>query len=76
MKKTKRNRGSRIHKVGPITIATMNPNYRDCLDRIMEAYREHWKGIPENGRSLKDPDDAYQFAYWLLRWSGLVKPTS
>lgn len=68
--------GSRVLEAGPIAITAMNPGYRDCLDKVMEAYRAHWKELPDYPTKIKDPDDVYGFAYWLLRYSGLVQPKS
>lgn len=62
--------GSRVVETGPISIACISPEARDLLDQIMDAYRKHYN--PELHKLT--PDDAYQFAYWLCRYSGLVRP--
>lgn len=56
-----------------ITIGCISAEASDLLDRIMAEWREHWKKLPEKHR-IKDPEDVYGFAYWLVRWSGLVAP--
>lgn len=63
------NNGSSIVDVGPVTIACMHPEARDLLDDVMAAYRSHYN----KEMHTADPDQVYQFAYWLCRWSGLVK---
>lgn len=65
--------GSRCKRVGPVALCCISPEARDLLGRIMDEWREHWKVLPEDHR-VPDPDDVYGFAYWLVRWSGLVQP--
>ena len=65
--------GTSVKTVGPVTLCCMKPEYRECLEKAMEEWRLHWKELPEE-RRIKDPDDVYGFAYWLIRWSGLVEP--
>jgi len=63
--------GSRVlNPVPGVMLAAMSPEARDLLDTIMDAYSEHYN--PETHTS--SPDQVYQFAYWLCRWSGLVRP--
>lgn len=63
--------GSRVlNPVPGVMVGAISPEARDLLDTIMDEYREHYN--PEMHTS--SPDDVYQFAYWLCRWSGLVKP--
>lgn len=65
--------GTKVAHVGPVAICCMDPEYRDCLDLAIEQWKEHWKKLPPEHR-IADPDDVYGFAYWLMRWSGLVVP--
>jgi hypothetical protein len=61
--------GSRFLQHGPVMLGCITPDARDLLDDIMAAYRDHYD--PKNHTS--DPDAVYQFAYWLVRWSGLIQ---
>lgn len=62
--------GSRFLGNGPVVLGCISPEASDLLDRVMESYREHYN--PKFHTS--SPDDVHQFAYWLIRWSGLVQP--
>lgn len=66
--------GTKGERAAGIPICCMAPEYRDCLDRVMEEWREHFKKLPLLPQKISDPDDVYGFAYWLIRWSGLVVP--
>lgn len=73
--------GPGTHAVEPIPgvmLCCMSESHRDCLDEIMRQWREHWPKVaankPPGTEPLKEADDVYGFAYWLLRWSGLVVP--
>lgn len=61
-----------------ITLACISPDARDLLDRIMKAWEEHKNTLPETmtiGNETWNPrESVYGFAYWLVRWSGLVQP--
>lgn len=60
---------------GCITINCMNPEYRQCLDKIMSEWDKHRRKLPRKiGRKRYVPG-IYGFAYWLIRWSGLVQPS-
>lgn len=61
--------GSSFIDAGSVTISCMNGEARDLLDDVMAAYRSHYN----KEMHTADPDQVYQFAYWLCRWSGLVK---
>lgn len=67
--------GTRSLKVGNVSINAMSPEARDCLDRVMEAWRLHWAELSPEFR-IADPDAVYGFAYWLIRYSGLVIPNN
>ncbi len=62
--------GSRFVEVGSVTIGCMSEESRDLLDTIMDEYRKHYN----QETHTSSPDQVYQFAYWLCRWSGLVRP--
>lgn len=58
-----------------VVLGCISPEARDLLDTAMDAWRENLaererKGIPA------PTDHAYAFAYWLIRWSGLVQPAA
>ena len=44
----------------------------------MEAWEEHRTKLPEacviDGEVRRPGESIYGFAYWLIRWSGLVRP--
>ena len=63
-------------KIGPlnVTIGCISPEARDLLDIIMNEWEKHNKErlklFPRKRASI------YGFAYWLVRWSGLIQPAS
>jgi hypothetical protein len=61
-----------------ITLTCISPDARDLLDRIMKAWEEHKSQLPDKvtmGNETWNPrESVYGFAYWLVRWSGLVQP--
>lgn len=63
--------GSRFVKAGGITIGCMSHDARDLLDRAMSEWKQFKKGFPKGHRAT-----VYGFAYWLIRWSGLVQPAT
>ena len=69
--------GSRNLECGPVTLGCISPEARDLLERVMDEWRKHVENqeqfLPEH--LWQDADDAYGFAYWLIRWSGLVRPS-
>lgn len=66
-------KGSKITKITEgITTACISHEASDLLDTIMN----HWEIQKENLKT-NNPDhkpSEYGFAYWLVRWSGLIKP--
>lgn len=66
---TSANNGSSFVDVGAVTIGCMHPEASDLLQDVMDAYRSHYNKETHTA----DPEQVYQFAYWLCRWSGLVK---
>ena len=69
MSETRIEGGSRVIYHGPIRIACMAPEARECLDVAIEQWNAH---LAQRSRPPEDP--VYSFAYWLLRYSGLVVP--
>src|SRR5258708_37296593 len=48
-------------------MTSMAPEARDCLDVAMERWREF-----RSQMTIEPNDEGFTFAYWLLRYSGLV----
>src|SRR5689334_24475351 len=63
--------GSEFIKVGNITLGCISPEARDLLDHIMAEWEKH---KAERRKVTKSRTTIYGFAYWLVRWSGLVEP--
>ena len=61
-----------------VTLGCISPDARDLLDRAMEEWDKHKASLPEkmtcNGETWNPRESVYGFAYWLIRWSGLVQP--
>ena len=68
-------KGTRVRKVGPVLLCCMKPDYRDCLEMAMAEWIEHKKKLPKSMGGKRYRPGIYAFAYWLIRWSGLVVPT-
>ena len=66
--------GTSVHQIGNISICCMKPEYRDCLENAMEEWNKHKKQLPKMLGTKRYRPGVYAFAYWLIRWSGLVKP--
>ncbi len=64
-----------IATMGNLSVACMDPEARDLLDRAIEAWEKHKEGLPTELGGEPYRPDVYAFAYWLFRWSGLVGPT-
>lgn len=58
-----------LRQVGAIMITCMDPTARDVMDRAVEE----WRAL-DAVRDSKPTDPVYSFAYWLFRWSGLIRP--
>lgn len=68
--------GSRFLNPTPnITIGCISPESRDLLETIMEHWEAHYKQLKGNNGEDYEPT-YYGFAYWLVRWSGLIQPTN
>jgi hypothetical protein len=61
-----------------VTLCCISPEARNLLDRMMEAWEKHAATMPESltcGEETWDPRESiYSFAYWLVRYSGLIQP--
>lgn len=73
-------RGTIIAAINPgLALGCISPEAADLLDRVMEAWESHKINLPEKltcGDETWNPRESiYGFAYWLIRWSGLVQPT-
>jgi hypothetical protein len=73
--------GSRNLLVSPhVALCCMSPDARDLLERVMERWEEHKTSLPKkltyNGETWNPRESVYEFAYWLIRWSGLVQPAA
>ena len=57
-----------------ITLCCMKSEYRDCLDRAMDEWEKHKQNLPKMMGGKKYVPGIYAFAYWLIRYSGIVTP--
>lgn len=55
-------------------LCSMKPEYRDCLNRAMDEWKKHKQNLPKKMMGKRYVPGIYGFAYWLIRWSGIVKP--
>lgn len=65
----------KLGKIGNVnvTLSCISPEARELLDAIMEAWDTHYAHHQEFHKGKHTPD-YYGFAYWLVRWSGLIQP--
>ena len=66
--------GSEFRQIGPLVLGCISPEARELLDTIMAKWEEHLAEL----KKAHGPDYTpthYGFAYWLVRWSGLVRPS-
>lgn len=69
--------GTVINRVNKqIAIGCISPEARDLLDRTMEEWKKHKKQLPKTLMGKRYRPGVYSFAYWLIRWSGLVQPAA
>lgn len=63
-----------------VTLCCISPEARDLLDYVMEEWDKYKQGLPETmtvgGETWNPRESVYGFAYWLIRWSGMVQPLS
>ena len=65
--------GSEFRRIGNITLGCITPEARELLDTIMEHWESHYAALKKMHGQDYEPS-FYGFAYWLVRWSGLVEP--
>jgi len=58
--------------IDKIAIHCMSSEARDLLNTIMEEWDKYEAGIRKTNPGYTP--GTYAFAYWLVRWSGLIKP--
>lgn len=73
-------KGSEFSEPAPgITLGCISPEARDLLDTIMEEWGKHYDSFKHNislaNGNTTEPS-IYMFAYWLVRWSGLIQPAN
>ena len=66
--------GSEFIKVNEnITLGCISPEARNLLDTIMAEWEKHLIKLKKSNGENYEPSH-YGFAYWLVRWSGLIQP--
>lgn len=64
--------GSTFSKVtNNIIIGCISPEAKNLLDTIMIEWEKHLNELKETNGKDYEPS-YYGFAYWLVRWSGLI----
>ena len=66
--------GTEMRQIGNVALCCMKSDYRDCLNKAMEEWKKHKKTLPKKILGKQYRPGIYAFAYWLIRWSGLVQP--
>jgi hypothetical protein len=70
--------GSIEKRIGNVTLCCISAEAVDLLDRIITAWECHKTQLPETltcGDETWNPrESVYGFAYWLVRYSGLIEP--
>lgn len=62
--------GNEVMQIYPgISMMRFTSEYRKALDKAIEKWEEYKKSLP-----FPPKDEVYSFAYWLFRYSGLIKP--
>jgi len=61
-----------IKQIGNISLCCMKKEARNLLDTIMEEWNKHYAELKKNNKPDYKPS-YYGFAYWLVRYSGLIK---
>ena len=64
--------GSNIKEIGEVSIGCISSEARALLDTIMEHWKKHYATFDKVPEKYKP--GIYGFAYWLVRWSGLIQP--
>lgn len=73
-----------INVGGGITLGCISAEARECLDEVMAQWEVHRQRLAAMDRDDQSFDcrmsllmpGHYAFAYWLIRWSGLVVPSA
>jgi hypothetical protein len=67
-------KGTRVSELGNgVALCCITPEARDLLDTIMKEWEIHLKQLrTTNGKKYRPTH--YGFAYWLVRYSGLIQP--
>ena len=71
--------GSKTTKINKdISVGFISPEAEDLLNKIMEAWDEFYPKLKKTYQAVgKEYEPTYyNFAYWLVRWSGLVRPNN
>lgn len=55
-----------------IMLGCISPEARELLDTIMASWEPHYEELKKNNENYEP--SFYGFAYWLVRWSGLIQP--
>jgi hypothetical protein len=58
--------------IGYVTLGCISPEARDLLDKIMGEWEIHLAEMKKQQGENYEPS-YYGFAYWLVRWSGLIR---
>jgi hypothetical protein len=67
---------SRILEVNEsIALTSISPEATDLLEKIMEEWEKHFTSLKEMYGDKYEPS-FYGFAYWLVRYSGLIQPAN
>lgn len=60
-----------------VTLCYISPEARDLLEVVIREWVKHKASLPEtmtvDGETWNPRESVYGFAYWLIRWSGLVQ---
>jgi hypothetical protein len=68
-------KGSEIsHPLPGVTLACISQEANDLLERVMAAWEIHLANLKAVHGESYEPSH-YRFAYWLIRYSGLVEPS-
>jgi hypothetical protein len=69
-------KGSRILEVNEsIALTCISPEATQLLDKIMDEWEKHYAGLKSTYGDKYEPS-FYGFAYWLVRYSGLIQPAN
>lgn len=67
--------GSRFVEVNPnVMLGCISQDARQLLDVVMAEWEIHYGNLKQIHGENYEPGN-YGFAYWLIRWSGLIEPS-